>query len=125
MNKKNILIVSNPEKMDKDLFNWIERSDAFEMSFADSHEQAVDMASQRLFDMVLVDANDPEINGKMLKAIMPILNAEVLLVGYKSGDADTIDQLINDAFEWRKMKRMQKLLVLEANASTAPPFSLN
>jgi len=125
MNKKNILIVSNPEKMDKELFNWIERSDAFEMSFADTHEKAVDMASQCLFDMVLVDANDPEINGKMLKAILPILNAEVLLVGYKSGDAETIDQLINDAFEWRKLKRMQKLLVLEGSANAGPSFSLN
>src|SRR4030095_5332827 len=105
MNKKNILIVSNPEKMDKELFSWIERSDAFEMSFAESHEQAIEMSHQHLFDMVLVDANDPEINGKMLKAILPILNAEVLLVGFNSGDADKIDEVIKDAFEWRKLKR--------------------
>ncbi len=125
MNKKNILIVSNPEKMDQELFKWIEKTDAFEMSFADTHEQAIEKCHQRLYDMVLVDANDPEINRKMLKAILPIFNAEVLLVGYEGGDAQKLDEVVNGAFEWRKMKRMQKLLVLEASANAVPPFSLN
>jgi len=125
MNKKNILIVSNPERMDEELFKWINRSDAFEMSFADTHEQAIEISHQQLFDMVLVDASDSEINRRMLKAILPILNAEVLLVGFNGEDADKIDELVNGAFEWRKLKRMQKLLVLEASANAIPPFSLN
>ena len=125
MNKKNILIVSNPERMDEELFKWIQRTDAFEMSFADAHEQAIEKCHARLYDMVLVDAGDPEINRKMLKAILPILNSEILLVVFDGENADQIDELVSGAFEWRKMKRMQKLLVLEATASAIPPFSLN
>ena|ERR1700741_3536882 len=125
MNKKNILIVSNPERMDAELFKWIERTETFDMSFADTHEQAIEKCHARLYDMVLVDAGDAEINRKMLKAILPILNAEVLLVGFNGEEADKIDELVKGAFEWRKMKRMQKLLVLEAAANAIPPFSLN
>ena len=125
MNKKNILIVTNPEKMNENLFNWIDKTDTFDMSFAESHEKAIELSHQQLFDMVLVDGTDPEINTKKLKAVLPILNSEVLLVGYQGGEADELDEIVKGVFEWRKLKRMQKLLVLESAINPIPPFSLN
>ena len=129
MNKKHILVVSNPDTMNKELFEWISTSETFDMTFAEAHEKAIELSHQQLFDMVLIDNTDKEINDKKLKAVLPILNSEALLVGYRGEAAPLLEAKVNQAFYMRKAKRMQQLLILDSflndSRNTIPPFSLN
>ena len=135
MNRKNILVVSNPETMTKELVEWISDEKNFDMSFADTHEQAIEMSNQQLFDMVLIDRTDAEINTKKLGAILPILNAEALLVAYDGEAVNEISENIKLAFDYRKFKRMQRMMILDSSVIPNPnanmsanglmPYSLN
>ena len=129
MNKKNILVVTNPGTMNNDLFKWISTTDAFDMTFADAHERAIELSHQQLFDLVLIDVTDEEINAKKLKAVLPILNSEVLLLPYKGEAAHLLEAKVNYAFDLRKKKRMERLLILDSSINNGwnslPPFSAN
>lgn len=129
MNRKHILVVTNPDNMKPDLFAWINNTVAFDMTFAEDHERAIELSQQQLFDMVLIDATDEEINDKKLGAILPILNAEVLLVLYKGETADEVTGKVKQAFDIKKMQRLKRLLILDATTSqqnlSLPPFSVN
>ena len=129
MNKKNVLIVSNPETMKQELLQWISNSDAHNMAFADTHEQAIELSNQQLFDMVLIDKTDATVNVKKLKAILPILNSEALLLGYEGENPEAIEEKIKVAFEYRKFKRLQRLMILDSSnnqqANGLIPYSLN
>jgi len=48
MNKKNVLVVSNPETMNPKLLEWISNAGALDMTFADTHEQAIELSNQQL-----------------------------------------------------------------------------
>lgn len=129
MNKKNILVVSNPGTMKPELLEWISNADSLDMTFADTQEQAIELSNQRLFDLVLIDKTDVTVNVKKLGAILPRLNAEVLLLGYEGEAPDKIEEKIKLAFDYRKFRRLQRMMILDS--STKPqkpgfmPFSLN
>ena len=80
MTKKNVLVVSNPDTMHAELLEWISSTESLDMTFAESQEQAIELSNQQLFDMVVIDKTDANINIKKLAAILPILNAEALLL---------------------------------------------
>ena len=130
MTKKNILIVSNAESMKPELLEWISNEDKFEMTFADTHEQAIELSSQQLFDLVLIDKTDENVNVKKLGAVLPIFNAETLLVGYEGEAKNEIEEKIKLAFDYRKYKRMQRMMILDSSVKKRKndglmPFSLN
>ena len=130
MNKKNVLVVSNPETMNPDFLDWISKSEQFDMTFADTHEQAIELSSQQLFDLVLIDKTDEQVNVRKLGAVLPILNAEALLVGYEGEPSEKIEEKIRLAFDYRKFKRMQRIMILDSSTRRRKnngmlPFSLN
>jgi len=130
MNKKNILVVSNAGTMKPELMEWISNEDKFDMTFADTHEQAIELSNQQLFDLVLIDKTDENVNVKKLGAILPIFNAETLLVGYEGEGKNEIEEKIKLAFDYRKYKRMQKMMILDSSVKKRKndglmPFSLN
>ena len=130
MNKKNVLVVSNPETMKPDFLDWISNTEKFDMTFADTHEQAIELSSQQLFDLVLIDKTDEQVNVKKLGAVLPILNAEALLVGYEGESSEKIEEKIRLAFDYRKFKRMQRIMILDSSTQRRKnngmlPFSLN
>ena len=94
MNKKSVLVVSNPETIKPDFLQWISDTDTFDMTFADTQEQAIELSSQQLFDLVIIDKTDAEVNVKKLGKILPILNSEVLLVGYEGESSEKIEEKI-------------------------------
>ena len=129
MNKKNVLVVSNPDTMNPELLEWISNSDSLDMTFAETQEQAIELSSQQLFDMVLIDKTDANINIKKLGAILPILNSEVLLLGYEGEQIEQIEEKIKLAFDYRKFKRLQRMMILDSSIKPQQPgfmpFSLN
>ena len=130
MNKKSVLVVSNPETIKPDFLQWISDTDTFDMTFADTQEQAIELSSQRLFDLVILDKTDAEVNVKKLGKILPILNSEVLLVGYEGESSEKIEEKIRLAFDYRKFKRLQKMMILDSSTrqprnNGLTPFSLN
>ncbi|HYJ38164.1 MAG TPA: hypothetical protein VEV87_06085 [Chitinophagaceae bacterium] len=129
MNKKNVLVVSNPETMKQELLEWIGKSEALDMTFADTQEQAIELSNQQLFDIVLIDRTDKAVNVKKLGRILPILNSEALLLGYEGEAAEEIEEKIKLAFDYRKFKRMQRMMILDSsnnkNGPPIMPFSLN
>jgi len=130
MNKKNILVVSNAGTMKPELMEWVSNEDKFDMTFADTHEQAIELSNQQLFDLVLIDKTDENVNVKKLGAILPIFNAETLLVGYEGEGKNEIEEKIKLAFDYRKYKRMQKMMILDSSVKKRKndglmPFSLN
>ena len=130
MNKKSVLVVSNPETIKPDFLQWISDTDTFDMTFADTQEQAIELSSQQLFDLVILDKTDAEVNVKKLGKILPILNSEVLLVGYEGESSEKIEDKIRLAFDYRKFKRLQKMMILDSSTrqpknNGLTPFSLN
>lgn len=126
MNKKQLLVISNPGNMHKELFSWISSTEGFDMAFADDHEKAVELSNQQLFDVVVIDQTDADVNARMLTAILPILNAEALLIGYKGETQDELNEKIELAFNMRRIKRMKQLLILDSSTDNGQlPFSLN
>ena len=129
MNKKNILVVSNPETMKPELLEWISSSESLDMTFANTQEQAIELSNQQLFDMVLIDKTDDTVNIKKLNAVLPILNSEALLVGYEGEAPDQIEEKIKLAFDYRKFKRLQRLMILDSSMTQSHgglmPYSLN
>jgi len=130
MNKKSVLVVSNPETIKPDFLQWISDTDTFDMTFADTQEQAIELSSQQLFDLVILDKTDAEVNVKKLGKILPILNSEVLLVGYEGESSEKIEETIRLAFDYRKFKRLQKMMILDSSTrqpknNGLTPFSLN
>lgn len=96
------------------------------MAFADDHEKAVELSNQQLFDVVVIDQTDADVNARMLTAILPILNAEALLIGYKGETQDELNEKIELAFNMRRIKRMKQLLILDSSTDNGQlPFSLN
>jgi len=79
---------------------------------------------------VLIDKTDENVNVKKLGAILPIFNAETLLVGYEGEGKNEIEEKIKLAFDYRKYKRMQKMMILDSSVKKRKndglmPFSLN
>jgi DNA-binding response OmpR family regulator len=129
MTKRNILVVSHPDTMKQELLDWVSSEERFDMRFAETHEQAIELSAQQLFDLVLIDKTDELVNVKKLAAILPRLNSEILLLGYEGEPVEKIKEKVNLAFDYRKFKRMQRLLILDSSEKQKDdgivPFSLN
>ena len=129
MTKKNILVVSHPDTMKQELLDWVSNEERFDMRFADTHEQAIELSAQQLFDLVLIDKTDELVNVKKLAAVLPRLNSEILMLGYEGEPVEKIKEKVNLAFDYRKFKRMQRLLILDSSEKQKNdgimPFSLN
>jgi hypothetical protein len=87
------------------------------------------LSNQQLFDMVLIDKTDSSVNARKLGAILPILNSEALLVPYNGERVEEIEEKVKGAFDYRKLKRLQRLMILDSSAKQNPdgvvPFSMN
>jgi hypothetical protein len=129
MNKKNVLVVANQGTNNRELLDWYENAGEFEMKIAGSDEEAIELAHQHIFDLVLADCTDLSIDVKKLGAVLPILNKDVLVVEYKGESLETINEKITAAFDSRKANRMRRLLVLDStetdNWHGVPRFSAN
>ena len=129
MNRKNIMVVATGS-YDPQLAAWCAGNELYQISFARNDEQAIEMAQQQYFDLVLMDSKNEELDQKKLRAVLPILIDDVLMASYDGETREQLDQKISYLFEKRKAERMQRLLVLDATAGNStfgglPPFSVN
>src|SRR4051812_29695520 len=115
MNKKNILIVTQPEQMNGGLTEWISKAkDEYELVFTHSDEKAIELFHRFPFDMAIVDRTSGEIDYKKLLAILPILHKDVSMMSYEGEEAGKLYQKVKEALNTRKMQRIKKLLVLDS-----------
>ncbi|MBC7849876.1 MAG: hypothetical protein H7Y31_09070 [Chitinophagaceae bacterium] len=129
MTHKTILVISDPGNMNDNLYKWVSNANGFDLEFASTDEEAIELCAQRLYDMVLMDGTDFTINRKKLLSVVPILNSEAVLLAYQGEEIDTLDEKVKIAFDIKKMKRLQQLLILDSTGSDGVngfvPFSLN
>ncbi|MER3464725.1 MAG: hypothetical protein C4329_10290 [Chitinophagaceae bacterium] len=130
MDKKQILIITNTEKANKNLSQWISNNEAYELFFASSDERAIELCHQSRYDMAVIDNTDPDIKLKKLQAVLPILQKEVLLINHNGEVAEDLQRKIVAAFNKRKYDRIKRLMVLDSSKpvhqpSSLPPFSAN
>lgn len=129
MDKKQILIITNTEKPNAGLAQWVSNNEDYELFFASTDEKAIELSNQRRYDMAVIDNTDAEIKLKKLEAILPILQKEVLLVSHNGESAEDLQRKITAAFNKRKMERVKRLIVLDSSKPSAntilPPFSAN
>lgn len=127
MNKKNILVVSNQEEQSS-LHGWLSDTHPFHVNIAGNDEVAIELFHQQHFDMVIVDGTNRAINSRKLRAVLPILQEDVLVLDYQGETAHDLDDQITAVFDARKYARIQRMLLLEPTSShfnDLPPFSLN
>ena len=127
--KQQVLIVSTVQAPDPELMAWMETTEDFEITWVQSDEKAIELFHAQPFDAVVVDRTGNEKIYKKLKAVLPILNNEVLVIAYNGETAERLDEKIVTAYERRKLLRMQRLLILDADAESGwsglPAFSDN
>ena len=134
MDKKKILVIASARQSNKELQQWAEESQAYEFRFVDTDEQAIEQCHRRAFDMVVADTTDENIGFKKLKAVLPILQSEILLLDYKGESLTELGEKVDHAFYQRKKERIKRLLILDSSRtstfynnpwSSLPPFSSN
>lgn len=127
--KKQILVVAQPEALSTQLAGWMDDTPDFDVEVIPSDELAIELFHQRPFDMVLVDGNSHTPGFRKLKAVLPILQQEVLVVSTEAASAEELDEKVKEVFEIRKRKRIKRLLVLDSAESPTwngmPLFSAN
>jgi DNA-binding NtrC family response regulator len=112
--KKQILVVAQPDELSRQLSGWIAEAVDFELQLTPTDEQAIEMFHQQSFDMVLVDGDSNDPGFRKLKAILPIFQHEVLVISTEAASAEELDEKVKEVFEIRKRRRIQRLLVLDA-----------
>jgi hypothetical protein len=133
MNKKEILIITNTEKSNSNLTQWISEqanTEEYAIFFAPSDERAIELCHQRRYDMAIIDNTDADIKLKKLLAVLPILQKEVLMVPHNGEAAADLQRKVAAAFTKRKLERVKRLIVLDSSkpvpqANSLPPFSAN
>lgn len=133
MNKKEILIITNTEKPNSNLNQWIAEQTELEdyaLFFVSSDERAIELCHQRRYDMAVIDNTDPEIKLKKLLAVLPILQKEMLMVSHNGEAPADLQRKVVTAFNKRKMERIKRLIVLDSSKpagqpNALPPFSAN
>jgi len=133
MNKKEILVITNTEKNNSNLTQWITdqaENEEYVLFFASSDERAIELCHQRRYDMAVIDNTDVDIKLKKLLAVLPILQKEVLLVSHNGEAAPDLHRKVVAAFNKRKLERIKRLMVLDSSkpapqANALPPFSAN
>jgi hypothetical protein len=129
MSKKKLLIVSDPDKTNTGLLEWSNANNEFEISFASSDEEAIELFQLNNFDLVVADNTAEAIDTRKLAALLPVLQDEATLLGYEGELADELQTRIERVFYDRKLERVKRFLVLDSSNSGAwnelPPFSAN
>ena len=117
MKQKQILIIARQEGMNRNLADWTRDNKAYQLSFTDSDERAIELFQKQSFDLVIADAGHAA-SFKKLNALMPILNEEAELICHEGETGIELDQKIKLVFERKKAERMKRLLVLDSTIDT-------
>jgi DNA-binding NtrC family response regulator len=128
MNKKSILVVSNLERKENSLNAWTNNAHPFHINIVDNDEAAIELLHQQHFDMVVVDATDSNIDERKLHAVLPILQEDVTVLGYRGETTKELEENVEAIFNAKKYQRMQRMLMLEPSITVfpnLPSFSLN
>ena len=128
MNKKSVLVVTNPLRGKNALSEWINVGHPFHLNIVDSDETAIELCHQHQFDMVVVDSTDGNINTRKLHAVLPILQDDITLLRYEGETRMQLDENVKAVFDAKKYRRIQQMLMLEPSVSAfsnLPSFSLN
>jgi DNA-binding NtrC family response regulator len=129
MTKRNILIVTNPENLNNHLNDWIKSANNFSIEFADTDEKAIEMSHVQSYDLVLADDSNTDTDVKKLKAVLPFLQSEIIVLSYNGEATDALHEMVQNAFDVRKSQRIKRYLVLDSSNTygwnNLPPFSIN
>jgi hypothetical protein len=126
MSKKNIVVVTNLQKSE---LQGLKNHADYDVTYLDNDEAAIELFHQRTFELVVVDETDKTIDHKKLKAILPILYKEVVVLAYKGESLENLELNIREIYRRKSMERVQRLLILDASEEGAwnglPVFSVN
>ena len=128
MDKKNILVVTNHLQERSELLEWCEVAVDSNLTIAVTDEIAIELAHQQIFDLVIIDRNEADIDVIKLKAILPILNVDVQFISYEGESAHVLTEKVIAAFRKKKDLRIQQLQILdteEIKGLSKMPFSVN
>jgi hypothetical protein len=128
MDRKNILVVTGHLQERPALLEWCDLAVDFHLSIAVTDEIAIELAHQQIFDLVIIDRKDPEIDVVKLKAILPILNVDVQFISYEEESTAALTEKAGAAFKRKKDLRIQQLQILdteELKGLSKMPFSVN
>lgn len=128
MNKRSVLVVSNPQREDNSLNAWTNNVHPFHVNIVDNDEAAIELLHKQRFDMVLVDGTDSNIDERKLHAVLPILQEDVTVLGYRGETANELEENVKAIFDAKKYQRIQRMLMLEPSITAfpnLPSFSLN
>jgi DNA-binding NtrC family response regulator len=124
--KKNILVVADTGH-NPGIAEWCFHNEDFQLTIVPTDEEAIELAHQAYFDLVLVDS--PTGNRKKLDVVMPILINDIIVTGYYGESAERLQERIKGLFEKRKAERMQRLMILDSSNvkgwNGLPRFSSN
>ncbi|MEJ7769844.1 MAG: hypothetical protein WKF89_18640 [Chitinophagaceae bacterium] len=128
MNKKSVLVVSNSRRKENLLNAWTYDVHTFHIDIVDNDEAAIELFHKQRFDMVVVDGTDSSIDERKLHAVLPILQEDVTVLGYRGESASELENNVKAIFDAKKYQRIQRLLMLEPSINilpNLPAFSLN
>ena len=128
MNKKSVLVVLNPQREENSLNAWTGIIHPFHIDIVDNDEAAIELFHKQRFDMVVVDATDSNIDERKLNAVLPILQEDVTVLGYRGETANELEDNVKAIFDAKKYQRLQRMLLLEPSINilpNLPSFSLN
>jgi hypothetical protein len=101
----------------------------FEASFAQTDEEAIEIANRQAFDMAIIDSTSSQVNSKKLAAVLPLLQEEIEIVWYEGETLNDLKNKVSAVFAQQKRERMEQYLVLDGEAMNAHfnllPFSAN
>lgn len=126
--KKNILVVADTGH-NPGIAEWCFQNEDFKLTIVPTDEEAIELAHQAYFDLVLVDSPAGNDYQKKLNVVMPILINDIIVTGYEGESAAKLQERIIALFEKRKAERMQRLMVLDSSDTSGwnglPRFSSN
>ena len=128
MNKKSVLVVSNPHREETALNAWTGEAHPFHINVVDNDEAAIELFHKQRYDMVVVDGTDDNIDGRKLHAVLPILQKDVTVIHYAGESAEQLEDNVKAVFDAKKYQRVQRMLMLEPSVTVSwnlPAFSLN
>ncbi len=128
MNKKSILVVANQPDNSSVLTAWTNVAHPFHVNIVANDEAAIELLHKERFDMVVIDGTDSNINNLKLQAVLPILQEDVTVLGYKGETITELEENITAVFEAKKFQRIKRMLLLEPPVQGSwnlPTFSLN
>ncbi|HEU4469941.1 MAG TPA: hypothetical protein VFR58_02560 [Flavisolibacter sp.] len=128
-NKQRVLVVSGADTPGAELTRWMETNDRFETVLAQTDEKAIELFQLQGFDAVIIDSSLSDSGFNKLRAVLPIFNSEVLVIGYYGETAEALQKKMELSYESNKLERMKRLIILDADHAAGQegwlPFSDN